>query len=77
MPLTLAVTCANVYGGWNTMACHDAVVQPYQFDPDSDPDGEAPEELQTLWLQQEVSEWLMCVNMLLSSFVFVVTVTTM
>ena len=39
------------------MAYHDAVVQPYQFDPESDPKGETPEE-QTLWLQQDVSEWL-------------------
>ena len=30
------------------MARGDAVVQPYQFDPDSDPEGEAPEEVQTL-----------------------------
>ena len=25
-----------------------AVVQPYHFDPESDPEGEAPEEIQTL-----------------------------
>ena len=35
-------------------------VQPYQFDPELDPEGEAPEEIQTLWLQQDVSEWLVC-----------------
>ena len=44
------------------MAHRDAVVQPYQFDPESDPEGEAPEEVQTLWLQQDVSEWLVCLN---------------
>ena len=40
------------------MAHRDAVIQPYQFDPESDPEGEAPEEVQTLQLQQDVSEWL-------------------
>ena len=30
------------------MAHGDFLVQPYQFDPESDPDGEAPEEVQTL-----------------------------
>ena len=44
------------------MAHRDAVVQPYQFDPESDPEGEAPEEVQTLQLQQDVSEWLVCLN---------------
>ena len=58
MPLTLAVAYANVYGRCNAMARRDAVVQPYQFDPESDPEGEAPEDVQTLWLQQDVSEWL-------------------
>ena len=33
------------------MARRDAVVQPYQFYPESDPEGEAPEEVQTLQLQ--------------------------
>ena len=47
------------------MACQDAVVQPYQFDPESDPEGNAPEEIQTLWLRQDISEWLVCLNMLL------------
>ena len=59
------------------MARGDAVVQPYQFDPESDPEGEAPEEIQTLWLQQDVLEWLVCLNMLLSLFVYIVTLTTM
>ena len=45
MLLTLTVECANVYGGCNAMARRDAVVQPYQFDPESDPEGEAPEEI--------------------------------
>ena len=39
------------------MACGDYFVQPYQFDPESNPEGEAPEEAQTLWLRQDVSEW--------------------
>ena len=56
------------------MARQDAVVQPYQFDPESDPEGEAPEEVQTL--QQDMSEWLVCLNNV-SLFVCVVTVTTM
>ena len=34
----------------------DAVIQPYQFDPESDPEGEAPEEVQTQRLQQDISE---------------------
>ena len=57
------------------MARGDAVVQPYQFDPESDPEGEAPEEIPTLQLQQDVSGWLVCLNMLLSLFTCVVTVT--
>ena len=32
----------------------DFFVQPNQFDPEWDPEGEAPEEVQTLWLQQDV-----------------------
>ena len=54
MPLMLAVACANVYGGCVAMARPDAVIQPYQFDPESDPEGEAPEEVQTLQLQQDI-----------------------
>ena len=57
MLLTLAVACANLYGGCKAMACQDAVIQPYQLDPESDPEGEVPEEIQTLRLQQDVSEW--------------------
>ena len=56
------------------MARRDAVFQLYQFDPESDPEGEAPEIKQILRLQQNVSEWLVCLNMLLSLFVCVVTV---
>ena len=67
MLLTLAVACANVYGGCIAMARRDAVIHPYQFDPESDPEGEA------LWLQQDVSEWLVSLNKFLSLFVFVVT----
>ena len=51
------------------MACGDTFVQSYQFDP------EAPKEIQTLWLQQDISEWLVCLNNV-SLFVCVVTVTT-
>ena len=40
----------------------DAVIQPNQFDPELDPHGEAPEEVQTLRLQQDVSEWSVCLN---------------
>ena len=59
------------------MAHRDAVIQPNQIDPESDPEAEAPKEIQTLRLQQDVSEWLVCLNMLLSLFVCVVTFTTM
>ncbi len=54
----LTVACANVYGGCNTMAHGDFFVQPNQFDPE----GDATEEEQTLWLQQDVSEWLVWLN---------------
>ena len=59
------------------MARQDTVVQPNQFDPEPDPEREAPEEVQTLRLQQNISEWLVCLNMLFNLFVCVVTVTTM
>ena len=39
------------------MAGRDAVVQLYQFDLESEPEGEAPEDVQTLRLQQDVSGW--------------------
>lgn len=60
------------------MARSSAVVQPYQFDPESDPEGEAPEEIRTLRLQQDVSEWLvtniMCLDIsVFTLFVCVVT----
>ena len=64
------------YGGCITVARQDAVIQPHQFDPEWDPGGEAPEEVKTLRLQQDVSEWLVCLNNV-SLFVCVVTVTTM
>ena len=57
------------------MARVDFFVQPYQFDPESDPEGEAPEEIQTLQLQLDVSEWLVCQNNV-SLFIGVVTFTT-
>ena len=71
-PLTLAVACANVYGGCIAMARRDAITQPYQFYLELDPEGEAPEEIQTLWLQQDISEWLVCLNNL-SLFIRVVS----
>ena len=40
------------YGGCIALAHRDAVVQPYEFNPESDPEGEAPEEVPTLRLQQ-------------------------
>ena len=52
----------------------DFFVQTNQFHPESDPEGEAPEEVQTLRLQQDVSEWLVCLNNV-SLFICVVTVT--
>ena len=58
------------------MARRDAFVQPNQFDPESDPEREAPEKVQTLQLQQDVSEWLVCLKNA-SLFVWVVTVITM
>ena len=58
------------------MARGDAFVQPNTFDPEWDPEGEAPEEVQTLRLQQDISEWLVCLNNV-SLFVCVVTFTTM
>ena len=51
------------------MARWNAVILPNQFDPELDPEREAPEEAQTLWRQQDVSEWLVCLNMLLTLFV--------
>ena len=57
------------------MARLDTFVQSYQFDPESFPEGEATEEIQTLRLQQDISEWLVCLNNV-SLFVCVVTVTT-
>ena len=47
---------ANELSGCIVVACRDAVIQPYQFYPESDPEGEAPEEIQTLRLQQDISE---------------------
>ena len=44
------------------MAHREVFIQQYQFDPELDPEGEAPEEVQTLWLQQDVSEWLVSLN---------------
>ena len=38
----LGVAYANIYSGCNAMACRDFFVQPNQFDPELDPEGEAP-----------------------------------
>ena len=51
MLLLLAVAYANVYGGFIAVTSGDFFVQPNQFDPES-----APEEVQTLWLQQGILE---------------------
>ena len=74
-PLTLTIACANVYGGFIAMTRRDFFVQPYHFDPESDPEGEASGEVHTLWLQQDVSEWSVCLNND-SLLVCIVTVTT-
>ena len=47
----------SVYGGCIAMARRNPVVQAFQFDPEWDPDYEAPEEVGTQRLQQDVSEW--------------------
>ena len=44
----------HVYIGYIAMARRHAVVQAFQFDPESDPDGEAT----TQRFQQDISEWL-------------------
>ena len=65
MALMLAVACANIMADAYiciAMAHWDAFVQPYQFGPESDPEREASEEVQTLWLRQDVSELLVCLN---------------
>ena len=51
-------------------------VEMLSFDPESDSEGESSEEIQTLRLQQDVSECLVCLNNV-SLFECVVTVTTM
>lgn len=48
----LLAPCSNVYGVCIDMAgVRSALVQPYKFNPESDPDREAPKEVQTLWRQ--------------------------
>ncbi len=57
--LAATVPCANVDSRCIAMARRHTVVQAFQFDPESDPDGEAPnEEVPSQRLQQEVSKWL-------------------
>ena len=75
----LAVAYANVYGGCMYVLLW--LAESFSFNHTSlttewDPEGEAPEEIQTLRLQQDVSEWLVCLNNV-SLVVCVVTVTTM
>lgn len=55
--LAATLPCANIYSGCIAMASRHAVVQAFQFYPESDPDGEAPE-VATQRLLQDVSEWL-------------------
>ena len=38
-------------------ADEDSVVQPYRFEPESDPEQEAPEQVREVRAQQDVSEW--------------------
>lgn len=55
----LRVPCSNVFSGRIDMAgFRSALVETHEFDPESDLDAEAPEEVQTLRLLQGVSEWL-------------------
>ena len=58
----VTVACANFYGGCIAMPRRDAVVQLYQFDPESNQEGEAPEEVPTAAAAG-------CLNMLVCSFV--------
>ncbi|XP_075891590.1 uncharacterized protein LOC142894211 [Nelusetta ayraudi] len=44
----------------SVMASRSNVVQPYQFEPESDPEGETPAEIRTQRLQQDISEWCSC-----------------
>ena len=42
----------------NSTADEDSVVQPYRFEPESDPEQEkAPEQVREVRAQQDVSEW--------------------
>ncbi len=57
---------------WRRMAAgvFEDTVQPYQFEPESDPEqDDGPEEVRQLRLEQDVSEWLVNVMSLLSIFV--------
>ena len=78
MPLALAVACANIYSGCIYVSLWLAVIflLSHTSLTESDPEGEAPEEIQTLWQQQDVSELLVCLYNV-SLFVCAVTFTTM
>ena len=58
----LAVACANVMVDvllWLAeMLSFSIQHSTHQIEAESDPEGEAPEEVQTLQLQQDISEWL-------------------
>ena len=52
------VPYGSVYSGCIAMAHRNTVFQAFQFEPESDLDGEATEEVDTQRLKQDVSEWL-------------------
>ncbi len=44
---------------WQAVGVSEDTVQPYQFEPESDPEqDDGPEEVRQLRLEQDVSEWL-------------------
>ena len=56
----LAVACPASHYLFRNMATadEDSVVQPYRFEPESDPEQEkAPEQVREVRAQQDVSEW--------------------
>ena len=52
------------------MALWDFFVQPNQFGPESDPEGEEIEKYRLCWMQQDVSEWLVCLTNVSLFYVF-------
>ena len=55
MPLTPVVACTNVYGV-DVLLWLVEMLSFNQFAPEFDPEGEAPIEIKTLWLQQNISD---------------------